>query len=72
MRMGKVMLYNYYVVDLDNEDQVEDAKVLLCEDMDYAVTHDDLGGYIETFEDPSLQEKDIHPVLCNIGKDVEG
>lgn len=63
MRLGKVMFYNYYVVDLDNEDMVEDAKLLLCEDIYDGVKFDELGNYIETFEDASLSEKDIHPIL---------
>ena len=65
MRLGKVMFYNYYVVDLDNENQVEDAKVLLCEDIYDGVKYDDLGGYIDIVEDASLSEKDIHPILRN-------
>lgn len=63
MRLGKVMFYNYYVVDLDNEDMVEDAKVILCEDIYDGVKFDELGSYIETVEDTSLSEKDIHPIL---------
>ena len=63
MRLGKVMFYNYYVVDLDNEDQVEDAKLLLCEDIYDGVKYDELGGYIDVVEDASLSEADIHPIL---------
>lgn len=67
MRLGKVIFYNYYVVDLDNEDMVEDAKVLLCEDIYDGVKYDELGSYIEIVEDASLSEQDIHVILRHSG-----
>lgn len=63
MRLGKVIFYNYYVVDLDDEDMVEEAKELLCEDIYDGVKYDELGNYIETAEDALLSERDIHPIL---------
>ena len=69
MRLGKVTFYNYYIVDLDNEDQVEDAKIMLCEDIYNGVKYDELGGYIDIVEDASLSEADIHPVLRYVNED---
>ena len=63
MRLGKVYIHHYYVVDLDNEDMVDEAKMCMFEDLMNAVKYDELGNWISVKEDNSLKESDIPSFL---------
>jgi len=65
MRLGKIKLGMEYVVDLDNQSMVEEAKGCLFEDLMNAVKYDELGAAIDIEEDVNnvLSEKDIPDFL---------
>ena len=63
MRLGKVCIKIEYVVDLDNEDMVEEAKACLFEDVMNAVKYDEIDSNINVVEDQSLTENDIPDFL---------
>ncbi len=63
MRLGKVVIKNEYVVDLDNKEMVEEATDCLFEDVMNAAKYDELGLWIRTVEDSSLSEADIPEFL---------
>jgi len=68
MRMGYVRFVIEYAVDLDNPLQIENAMDFVCEDVDNAVKFNELEGYIETVEDSSLTEDDIHEGIIELSK----
>lgn len=57
--MGKVQINAFYVVDLDNPDMVEEAKIALYDDIMNAVKYDELAYWIESIEDKTMVEDDI-------------
>lgn len=66
MRLGKVKIELEYVVDLDNDDMVNDAKNALYEDLMAAYKYDGLYNLIEvTGEDKFLNEENIPEFLKN-------
>ncbi len=67
MRLGKVAINLSYVVDLDDAEMVERATSFIVDDIEYAVKTDTVDAYIETSEDASVSEQDIHPVLTDTG-----
>ena len=74
MRMGYVRLIVEYAVDLDNPAQVEIAKDFVCEDIDNVVKFNETESYLDTVEDSSLDESDIHNgilELSGMGGDEE-
>ena len=63
MRLGRVLLPGY-VVDLDDADMVERAKVSLYEDIYTAVKYNEVGDWIYVEEDDvKLSESDIAEFL---------
>jgi hypothetical protein len=52
-----------YVVDLDNQDMVEEAKQCLYEDMCNAVKYEEMAANIEVCSDKKLKESDIPEFL---------
>jgi hypothetical protein len=72
MRLGKVRLVSEYVVNLDNEDMVEDAKICLYEDIMNAVKFDELPSYIDVVEAPEACESDIPEFLKREDDEYEG
>lgn len=64
MRLGKVKIEIEYVVDLDNDEMVSEAKNAIYEDLMSAVKYDELFNHIEvTDEDKTLKEEDIAEFL---------
>lgn len=64
MKLGKVKIELEYVVDLDNEDMVNDAKNYMYEDIMNIVKYEELFDIIEvTDEDKTLKEEDIPEFL---------
>lgn len=60
MRLGKVKIEIEYVVDLDNDDMVSEAKNAIYEDLMNAVKYNELFNHIEvTDEDKTLKKEDI-------------
>ena len=67
MRLGKVYIPTHYVVDLDNESMVSEARECMYEDLMNAVKYDELTNWIESTEDSSLSEEDIPEFLKGNG-----
>lgn len=67
MKLGKVGITSYYVVDLENESMVEDAKGCIFEDIMNAVKYDELATHIDMIKDKTLSEEDIPEFLKGEG-----
>lgn len=63
MRLGKVYIPTYYVVDLDDENMVAEAKDCMLEDILNAVKYEEIASWIESTEDNSVLEEDIPEFL---------
>jgi len=64
MRLAKVKIEFQYVVDMDNDDMVNQAKNALYEDLMSAVKYNELFDYIHvTDEDKTLKLEDIPEFL---------
>lgn len=64
MKLGKVKIELEYIVDLDNQDMVDQAKNALYEDLMNAAKYEELFDMIEvTDEDKTLKETDIPEFL---------
>lgn len=61
MRLGKVCITHHYVVDLDNEEMVDGAKLELYEDIKNGFEY----SWMDIVEDSSLSESDIPEFLKN-------
>ena len=73
MRLGKVTMDMGYVVDLDNEDMVSEARDCMYEDLTDAVKYDELKSWITVGEpDSSLNEGDIPEFLSPDEGDEDG
>lgn len=60
MRLGKITFEISYVVDLDNQDMVEDAKQCVNENVHGSVKHNSVYPSIKILtEDNTLRENDI-------------
>ena len=70
MKLGKVKIEMEYVVDLDNEDMIEEAKNALYEDLMNAYKYDEIYNHIEvTEQDKTLKESDISEFLLENEED---
>lgn len=58
MRLGKVQVVFEYVVDLNNQEMVDNAKISIAEDIESAVKHDGLllGGKTIHVIDETMEE----------------
>ena len=64
MKLGKVKIELEYIIDLDNQDMVDQAKNALYEDLMNAAKYEELFDMIEvTDEDKTLKETDIPEFL---------
>ena len=64
MKLGKVKIKMEYVVNLDNENMIKEAKNALYEDLMNAYKYDEIYNHIEvTEQDESLKECDIPEFL---------
>ncbi|NBQ48908.1 MAG: hypothetical protein EBU33_10730 [Sphingobacteriia bacterium] len=64
MRLAKVKIEFQYVVDMDNDDMVNQAKNALYEDVVSAFKYNELFSYIHvTDEDKTLKQEDIPEFL---------
>jgi hypothetical protein len=61
--LGKVVISMGYVVDLDNQTMVEEAKVCLLEDINDAFKYNELQDHIEIIKDSKAKESDIPEFL---------
>lgn len=68
-RLGRVVFDLGYVVDLDDEEMVEDAKVCILEDIYNATKYGELPQYIEIQPAPDAKEEDIPEFLLAYAKD---
>jgi len=64
-RLGRIMIAHHYVVDLNNELMIQEAKNALFEDLMNAVKYDELGDWIDTQEDPNAREEEIAEFLTD-------
>lgn len=64
-RLGKVVIDIGYVVDLDNEGMVGDAKDALYEDVMNAVKFNEVDCWIKVIDAPDAKEEDIPEFLAN-------
>jgi hypothetical protein len=72
MRLGRVRMVVYsYVVDLDEEDQVELAKEFIVDDLRNAIRYEEIENLLEEVEDPDLTKADICPAILEILGDIE-
>lgn len=62
-RLGRVVFDLGYVVDLDNEEMVDDAKTCVIEDIHNAIKYGELDQYIEVRDDPDAKVEDIPEFL---------
>ena len=60
MRLGKVQIGLEYIVDLDNQEQVNLAREFIHDDLAYALKYDEVDSHIDIVEDASLTESDIN------------
>jgi hypothetical protein len=65
MRLGRVVISMAYVVDLDNQEMVAEAKDCLFEDAMNAVKYDELGSYLEVMPDKKATPGDIPEFLLH-------
>ena len=63
MRLGKVCISHSYIVDLDNQDMVDEAKDCFYEDICNAIKYDEIYGDIKVVEAPEAKESDIPEFL---------
>jgi len=63
MRLGKIYIPTHYVVDLDAENMVHEAKDCMFEDLINAVKYNELADWVTVVEDSSLSEADIPDFL---------
>lgn len=66
MRLGKVIFNLEYVVDLDNNKMVEDAKEILIEDVESAIRHNEATNLVEVVDSPDSKESDIPSFLLEL------
>ena len=70
MKLGKVKFETEYVVDLDNEDMIDEAKNALYEDLMNVYKYNELYNHIEvTEQDETLKESDIPEFLLENDED---
>ena len=62
-RLGRVEISLGYVVDLDDQDMVDEARECLYEDLMNAYKYDEIGENITIVEDKKLKESDIPDFL---------
>ena len=62
-RLGRVIIRCSYIVDLENEDMISEAKDCIYEDIMNAVKFDELQNYIEVVEDKTAKVSDIPDFL---------
>jgi hypothetical protein len=62
-RLGTVTLKISYIVDLDNPSMVDHAKESIREDIEEALTRNNLDNHIEITHDGTLQESQIPAFL---------
>lgn len=62
-RYGKVEFKISYVVDLDDQIMVDDAKQCVFEDVMNAVKYDEVVNYIDAAEDPTAKAEDVPEFL---------
>jgi len=65
MRLGRVVISMAYVVDLDNDDMVQEAKDCLYEDVMNAVKYEEIGTYMDVMEDKKAKPGDIPEFLVH-------
>jgi hypothetical protein len=63
MRLGKVTIGHSYVVDLDNQEMVDEAKDCLAEDMMNAVKYNEIGANLHVDPAPDADPGDIPDFL---------
>ena len=63
MRLGRVQVTHSYVVDLDNETMIEEAKDALYEDLTNAAKEYDLYSMIHVYEDQQASKDEIPDFL---------
>jgi hypothetical protein len=69
MRLGKIVLDLAYVVNLNDQDMVDQAKECIYEDIMSAYKYNEIHNYIEVIESPESEESDIPEFLLE--KDEE-
>jgi len=63
MRLGKVYINCSYVIDLDNHEMIDDAKLCLYKDLMNAVKYDELHTWIDVKAEEGLSSDDIPSFL---------
>jgi len=68
-RFGRVVFDLGYVVDLDDEEMVEEARTSIVEDIYSAMKYGELDQYIEVREDSAAREEQIAEFLLEAAED---
>ncbi len=72
MRIGRVKMVLFsYVVDLDDEAQLELAKDFIVEDLRNSLRYSEIEDLLEQEDDPELTRADISPAVLEILGDIE-
>lgn len=62
-RYGRVTFSISYVVDLDDEEMIDEAREMVAEDVRDAIRHHEASAWIEVEPDAQATEDDIHDYL---------
>ncbi len=65
-RLGRVSFKVNYVVDLDNQAMVDEAKQCVFEDVMNAVKYDEVPAHITVEYDPAAKREDIPEFLLEV------
>ena len=71
MKIGKVYLTMEYIVDLDNETMIEEAKQCLYDDLMTIYKYDEVFNHIDTAPVADATEDDIPEFLLDQGDEID-
>jgi hypothetical protein len=71
MKLGKIVLDLSYVVDLNDQDMVDQAKECIYEDIMNAYKYNEIHNYIEVIESPESKESDIPEFLLEMAEEMK-
>ena len=70
MKLGRITVPGY-VVDLDDQNMIDEAKDCLAEDICNAVKYNELHSYLKVIEAPEASENDIPDFLTEEDENEE-
>lgn len=69
MKLGKIYISHKYIVDLEDQNMIEQAKIAMYEDLMNAVKYDELHLWINIDQDDTAEEQDIPEFLIEEDND---